>query len=175
VVLVQTLINAGDYPKAHAVWERLARAPAARGELVHDADFRDASAPPTFNWQLTSSTVGLAERQRGRLHVLFYGNEDGTLASQLLLLSPGAYRMSMRLLGDPVRAHALIWSVWCDKAAQPLASVTLDTAATRGWQFAVPAGCSAQWLKLSGVSADVAQQVDLSISDLRLAKGPGGA
>jgi len=175
VVLVQTLINAGDYPKAHAVWERLARAPAARGELVHDADFRDASAPPPFNWQLTSSTVGLAERQKGRLHVLFYGNEDGTLASQLLLLSPGAYRMSMRLVGDPARAHALTWSVWCDKAAQPLASVTLDTAAARGWQFAVPAGCSAQWLKLSGVSADVAQQVDLSISDLRLAKGPGGA
>jgi len=175
VVLVQTLINAGDYPKAHAVWERLARAPAARGELVHDADFRDASAPPPFNWQLTSSTVGLAERQKGRLHVLFYCNEDGTLASQLLLLSPGAYRMSMRLVGDPARAHALTWSVWCDKAAQPLASVTLDTAAARGWQFAVPAGCSAQWLKLSGVSADVAQQVDLSISDLRLAKGPGGA
>lgn len=175
VVLVQTLINAGDYPKAHAVWERLARAPAARGELVHDADFRDASAPPPFNWQLTSSTVGLAERQKGRLHVLFYGNEDGTLASQLLLLPPGAYRMSMRLVGDPARAHALTWSVWCDKAAQPLASVTLDTAAARGWQFAVPAGCSAQWLKLSGVSADVAQQVDLSISDLRLAKGPGGA
>lgn len=175
VVLVQTLINAGDYPKAHAVWERLARAPPAPGELIHDADFRDASAPPPFNWQLTSSTVGLAERQKGRLHVLFYGNEDGTLASQLLLLPPGAYRMSMRLLGDPARAHALTWSVWCDKAAQPLASVTLDTAAARGWQFAVPAGCSAQWLKLSGVSTDVAQQVDLSISDLRFAKGPGGA
>jgi hypothetical protein len=175
VVLVQTLINAGDYPKAHAVWERLARAPPAPGELIHDADFRDASAPPPFNWQLTSSTVGLAERQKGRLHVLFYGNEDGTLASQLLLLPPGAYRMSMRLLGDPARAHALTWSVWCDKAAQPLASVTLDTAAARGWQFAVPAGCAAQWLKLSGVSTDVAQQVDLSIADLRLAKGPGGA
>jgi len=175
VVLVQTLINAGDYPKAHAVWERLARGRDARGEFVHDADFRDASAPPPFNWQLTSSTVGLAERQKGRLHVLFYGNEEGTLASQLLLLPPGAYRMSMLLVGDPARAHALTWSVWCDKAAQPLASVTLDTAAARGWQFAVPAGCSAQWLKLSGVSADVAQQVDLSISDLRLAKGPGGA
>jgi hypothetical protein len=175
VVLVQTLINSGDYPKAHAAWERLARAPAAPGDLIHDADFRDAIAPPPFNWQLTSSTVGLAERQKGRLHVLFYGNEDGTLASQLLLLPPGAYRMSMRLLGDPARAHALTWSVWCDKAAQPLASVTLDTAAARGWQFAVPAGCSAQWLKLSGVSTDVAQQVDLSISDLRFAKGPGGA
>ena len=175
VVLVQTLINSGDYPKAHAAWERLARAPAAPGDLIHDADFLDAIAPPPFNWQLTSSTVGLAERQKGRLHVLFYGNEDGTLASQLLLLPPGAYRMSMRLLGDPARAHALTWSVWCDKAAQPLASVTLDTAAARGWQFAVPAGCSAQWLKLSGVSTDVAQQVDLSISDLRFAKGPGGA
>ena len=93
-------------------------ASAGSGELLHDSDFRDAISPPPFNWQLTSSTVGLAERQRGgRLHILFYGDEDGTLASQLLLLPPGAYRLSMRLAGDPARAHALTWSIWCDKAA----------------------------------------------------------
>jgi hypothetical protein len=175
LVLVQTLINAGDYPKARAVWARIGGASAAPSELIHDTDFRDASSPPPFNWQLTSSTVGLAERQKGRLHVLFYGNEDGTLASQLLLLPPGAYRMSMRLIGDPGRVRAFTWSLWCDKAPQPLASVTLDTAAARGWQFDVPAGCSAQWLKLSGVSTDMAQQVDLSIAGLRLVKGGGGA
>jgi hypothetical protein len=174
-VLVQTLINAGDYPKARAAWERIGGSSTAPGELIHDTDFRDATSPPPFNWQLTSSTVGLAERQKGRLHVLFYGNEDGTLASQLLLLSPGAYRMSMRLIGDPSRAHALTWSLWCDKAAQPLTSITVDAAAARGWQFDVPAGCSAQWLKLSGVSTDMAQQIDLSIAGLRLVRGGGGA
>jgi hypothetical protein len=56
-----------------------------------------------------------------------------------------------------------------------LASVTLDVAAARGWQFQVPAGCQAQWLKLSGVSTDMPQQVDVSITGLTLAKAPPGA
>ena len=170
-VLVTTLVQTGDYARARTVWARLSKGSASPGELVHDLDFRDTESPPPFNWQLTSSTVGLAERQKGgRLHVLFYGDEDGSLATQLLLLPPGSYQMSMRLIGDPTRGHALTWSIWCDKAAQPLSSITLDSAATRGWRFEVPAGCTAQWLKLSGISADVAQQVDVSIADLRLAK-----
>jgi hypothetical protein len=174
--VVDTLIKAGDYPGARAAWARMAGAGARSAELLHDADFRDSSSPPPFNWQLTSSTVGLAERQRGgRLHVLFYGDEDGTLASQLLLLPPGGYRLSLRLVGDPARAHSLTWALWCDKAAQPLASVTLDVAAARGWQFQVPAGCQAQWLKLSGVSADMPQQIDLSITGLTLTKEASGA
>jgi hypothetical protein len=175
-VMIDTLVKAGDYPRAHAVWSQQAGGRARPGELLHDMDFNDRSTPPPFNWQLTSSTVGLAERQGGgRLHVLFYGNEDGTLASQLLLLPPGAYRLSMRLVGDPARAHALTWSLWCDKAAQPVASVTLDAAAVRGWEFQVPAGCAAQWLKLSGTSADMPQQVDVSIAGLALSKVRTGA
>jgi hypothetical protein len=170
-VMVQTLINAGDYPRARATWTRLAGGNTQSGELLHDAGFRDSVSPPPFNWQLTSSTVGLAERQRGgRLHVVFYGDEDGTLAGQLVLLAPGTYRLTMKLAGDSSRARALTWALWCDKAAQPLASVTLDNAAAHGWQFQVPSGCAAQWLKLSGVSPDVPQQVDVSISGLSLSK-----
>ena len=175
VQAVYTLIEAGDYAGARNAWVKTAGAGAQSAELLHDANFRDKSSPPPFNWQLTSSTVGLAERQSGRLHVLFYGGEDGTLASQLLLLPPGSYRLSLRLAGDPARAHSLTWALWCDKTAQPLASVTLDVAAARGWQFQVPAGCQAQWLKLSGVSADVPQPVDISIDGLTLSKGPSGA
>ena len=172
--VVDTLIKAGDYSQARAAWVRMAGPGSRSDELLHDANFRDTSSPPPFNWQLTSSTVGLAERQRGALHVLFYGDEDGTLASQLILLPPGGYRLSLRLAGDPARAHALTWAVWCDKAPQPLASVTLDVAAARGWQFQVPAGCQAQWLKLSGVSAAMPQQVDISITALTLTReGPG--
>ena len=174
--VVDTLIKAGDYPRARAAWMGMAGAGATSGELLHDSGFSDSRSPPPFNWQLTSSTVGLAERQRGgRLHVLFYGDEDGTLASQLLLLPPGEYRLSFNLAGDHARAHALTWALWCDKAPQPLASITLEAAAARGWQFQVPAGCQAQWLKLSGVSGDVPQQVDISMSALTLVKGAAGA
>src|SRR4051794_15689896 len=39
LVLVQTLINAGDYPRARAAWGQIAGASAAPGELIHDTEF----------------------------------------------------------------------------------------------------------------------------------------
>jgi hypothetical protein len=174
--LLNTLTGAGQYAKARAIWASATGVRVSESQPLYDASFSDRTSPPPFNWTLNSSTVGLAERQpRGRLHVIFYGQEDGFLASQLLLLQPGTYRLSMQLLGDPARARTLNWSVWCDKATEPLASVTLDAAAARGWRFEVPAGCEAQWLKLSGSSTDMPQQSDVTIAALKLEKGGPGA
>jgi hypothetical protein len=165
--LINTWVAAGQYAKAHAIWSRTAAR--AGGQLIYDASFSDTSALPPFNWALTSSGVGLAERQPGgRLHVVFYGQEDGILASELLLLAPGEYRLSMQLLGDAARARILNWSVWCDKGDAPVASVSIDAAAARGWQFTIPSGCAAQWLRLSGASGDLPQQVDVTVSGLKL-------
>jgi hypothetical protein len=173
--LLNTMVAAGQYDQARSIWARSSGMPST-SELVHDLSFTDKKSPPPFNWSLTSSTVGLAERQAGgRLQVVFYGQEDGILASQLLLLKPGSYRLSMQLFGDPERARVLNWSVWCDKTDAPIASVGLDAAAARGWRFDVPAGCPAQWLKLSGSSADVPQQIDVSIGGLRLERSAPGA
>jgi len=173
--LLTTLIQSGKYAQARDIWARAAGVHLRSGELLYDAAFTDRTSPAPFNWALTSSTVGVAERQPGgRLHVIFYGQEDGFLANQLLLLPAGGYRLSMQLLGDPARARALSWSVWCDKAANPLASVTVDTVAVRGLHFQVPAGCPAQWIKLAGASSDLSQQIDVTIVALKLEKaGPG--
>jgi hypothetical protein len=174
--LLDTVTTAGAYAKARAIWAQATGARIQPGQLLYDSSFSDRSAPPPFNWRLTTSSVGLAERQPGgRLHVLFYGQEDGTLANQLLVLQPGVYRLSIKLMGDPARAHVLTWSLWCDKSAEPAASVTLDVAAARGWQFQVPNGCGAQWLKLSGSSSDMPQQTDVTIAALRLEKVATGA
>jgi hypothetical protein len=164
--LLSTLTDAGKYGEARAIWARVTGV--RSDELIHDSSFSDPKAPPPFNWTLTSSAVGLAERQPGaRLHVVFYGQEDGMLASQLLLLPPGAYRLSMQVAGDSTRAKALNWSIWCDKASAPIASVTLE-GVKRGWQFTVPSGCAAQWLKLSGSSGDIPQEADVTFGTLKL-------
>lgn len=174
--LLSTLIEAGAVAQAHDIWLREAAIRTQPGALIYDRSFTDKAAPPPFNWALTSSTVGVAERQAGgRLHLIFYGREDGFLASQLLLLPAGSYVLSMQLLGDPVRARALSWSVWCEKGDAPLASATLDTVAARGLHIEVPAGCAAQWLRLGAVSSDLSQQADLTISGLRLEKAAAGA
>jgi hypothetical protein len=173
--LLVTLASAGKYAEARDIWAKMTGARMGPGQLIYDPSFTDKGSPPPFNWDLSSSTVGLAERQPGgRLHVVFYGQEDGFLASQLVLLTPGAYRLSMQMLGDPARARSLSWSIWCDKASEPIASVTLDAAASRGWRFEVPQGCPAQWLKLGGVSSDMPQQSDVTIQALNLQQvGPG--
>lgn len=174
--LLNTLAQAGQYAQAHDIWAKAASVQPRAGELLHDSTFTDRSSPPPFNWALTSSTIGLAERQPGgRLHVIFYGQEDGFLATQLLLLSPGAYRLSMQLLDDPARARALSWSVWCDKASGPLVSATADAVVSRGLRFQVPAGCTAQWIKLSGASSGMPQQIDVTIAGLKLEKAAPGA
>jgi len=172
--LLNTLVAAGQYAEARQIWSR--KTAARADELIHDTAFSDVSAPLPFNWALTTSAVGLAERQPGgRLHVVFYGQDDGVLATQMVLLKPGSYRLTMQLLGDPARAKTLTWSIWCDKALTPLTGVTLDVAAARGWTFQVPAGCPAQWLKLAGSSADIPQQVDVTIGGLKLARATTGA
>jgi hypothetical protein len=174
--LLNTLTQGGKYAQAREIWTKAGGNQVRPGELLHDSAFIDRASPPPFNWALTSSTVGLAERQPGgRLHVIFYGQEDGFLATQLLLLPPGAYRLSMQLLGDPARSRALSWSVWCDKAVGPLASATVDAVAARGLSFQVPAGCAAQWLKLAGASSDMPQQIDVTIAGLKLERRGSGA
>lgn len=175
--LLESLVTAGEYQKALAIWTAAAARPGTRaGGTIYDAGFADADAPAPFNWTLMSSTVGLAERQPGaRLHVIFYGREDGWLARELLLLRPGIYRMTMSASGNAADARALTWSVRCDRSQTPFAAVPLDVASARSWTFTVPAGCPAQWLELSGVSSDVARQSEVSIGRLSLVmEGPRG-
>lgn len=173
--LINTLVSAQQYAKAYQAWTRTAAAGNARDQLIYDASFSDKKALPPFNWALTSSGIGFAERQAGgRLHVVFYGQEDGILASELLMLAPGEYRLSMQLARDSARARVLNWSIWCDGADAPIASTNLEGAA-HGWQFGIPANCAAQWLKLSGASGDVPQQADATISGLKLQRVANGS
>jgi hypothetical protein len=166
--LVNTLVGAREYAKARAVWAATSHVRLPADVTLYDGGFIDSTSHGPFNWTLTSSTVGLAEREAGgRLHVIYYGQEDGLLAQQLILLPPGAYRLTMAVSGDLSRAKAMNWSLRCDGSSKPFASVGLDAAA-RGWIFAVPPGCAAQWLELSGASADISQQSEAMISNLKL-------
>lgn len=172
--LLDGLVGAGQYATARTIWADVARVPADSSTLVFDPGFANGEAPPPFNWALTSSTVGLAERQRGgRLHIIYYGQEDGALASQLLLLAPGSYRMTMRVAGGGTQA--LSWSLTCAGAERPFASIGLDAAASRQWRFAVPTGCAAQRLALVGSSSDIPHQIDVTIDALSLSRAaPNG-
>lgn len=167
-ILLSSLIANGDYARARQIWSSVGGGH-ARVDAIFDPGFSAPEPPPPFNWSLASSTIGLAERQPGgRLHAIFYGNVDGVLARQLLMLPAGTYRIEMQLVGAPVHPEALQWSIRCDKSQEPVASAAADEVASRGWDFQIPAGCAAQWLELSGRSGDIAQQSDVTISGLSL-------
>jgi hypothetical protein len=169
-VLIDSLVKVGQYDKARAIWAQTSGIPRQSSELIYDAGFSDSNAPPPFNWELASSTVGLAERlPGGRLHLIFYGQEDGTLAGELLVLPAGAYRITMSVSGEPARIAALHWSIRCDRSDKPFAEVGLDQLVKGAWTFSVPAQCRGQWLELHGISSDVAEQSEVTISNLALA------
>lgn len=171
--LVNSLIGAGEYRKAQAIWRQAWRVQDQPDSTVHDAQFRDPAAPAPFNWDLISSSEGVAERQAGGgLHLTYYGHGDGAIARQLLLLAPGTYRLTLEIKGK-AKAGALNWSIRCDKTPSRFASTSLDRAASQGWIFTVPAACAAQWLELSAKSAGVQQRLDFAIADLRLVREVG--
>lgn len=167
-VMVDTLVASGDLGQARALWARSAKLDRNALPLLFDANFKNGAPPPPFNWALTSSTVGIAERQSGRLHVIFYGQSDGPLARQLLTLSPGAYRLSAPAGNGSGETSQLRWTVRCtgDKGAE-FASAPV---AAQGLDFAVPAGCAGQWLELAGRAGDVGSETEIRIGPLALGR-----
>jgi hypothetical protein len=175
-VLLERTVAAGDYAGARRIWAAVSGVRVEPDTLLFDPGFSESHAPPPFNWDLTSSTVGLAERRPGGvLHLMFYGQDDGPLARQLLVLAPGSYRLSTRLQVGASHPEALNWTVRCVRGTNELARVNLDQAAAHGVPFQVPAGCGAQWLELNGSAAELPQQSDVSISGLSLTRGDAGA
>ncbi len=174
--LVASLIGAGRHAEARRLWADVSGLPRDRLQLVHDGDFSDAKAPPPFNWTLTSSSVGLAERQRGGgLHVIYHGREDGALASQLILLPPGQYRLASPASGSGSRAAGLRWQLWCVTSNKEIALRALKDMPPEGWTFQIPSGCGAQRLELFGSSSDMPQATELTIRSIRLTReGPNG-
>lgn len=172
--LLQGLVKDGQYAKARKVWASVSRTRLDPTTLVFDPSFSRGDAPPPFNWSLTSSTVGLAERQRGGgLHVIFYGQEDGALASELLVLQPASYRLVTNASGPQTNTDALQWRLTCQGSAAPFASIPLSAAVTRAWTFTVAPGCGAQRLELFGSSGDIPKQSEATVRGIALVRSNG--
>lgn len=177
----RTLLNAmvarDDVDRARRLWAGFSGVDAANASGgVYDADFAGLPGLPPFNWDLSSSEMGAAERDRkGGLQVEYYGRTKGELAAQMLTLSPGAYRLLVRAEGDlDTPQHRLVWRVLCSKsntvvAELPLAKVTY-AGRTLVANFTVPKGCDAQWLKLFGEPTEFPKIENVLIRTVRIQK-----
>ena len=174
--LVQSMVLAGDYAGAERMWTRLSGV-ADRG-LLYNPQFRNLAAPPPFNWAYGSGSAGVAEPSgSGGLDVIYYGREDATLASQMLRLAPGRYRLAMRVDG-PSRAEGLAWTLICYPGSSSLFQLPVGTAGKGvvAGTFAIPAtGCAAQSLELRGRPPETTETAQLTIFDLKLERLAAGS
>jgi hypothetical protein len=180
--LLSRMVSNGDFAGAWTLWKSFTGfQEGAEGKGVYDPTFAGLPGPAPFNWKLTTGGPGVAERSRKHsLQVDYYGRDNGDLASQLLLLRPGRYRLSVTASGDAAgEGSRLAWTVACAAGDNNLLQLPLTgvTSATKGFagSFTIPAtGCASQWLKLVGVSGDVATNQSASIGNVSIAPEQGG-
>lgn len=158
--LLDGFVKQQRYADALALWRKLAGQPPQGAEKgIYDAAFHGLPGPPPFNWALAEGGAGVAEHASGGgLSIDYYGRDDGDLASQLLMLRPGRYRLAFRAEGDAQGSSSrMVWSVSCGESALVQVPVTGVVSAPHAFaaSFTVPAGCPVQWLKLRGVSGDM--------------------
>lgn len=175
-LILQSLVKKGEIEKAHSLWSRFAGLqPRETARSVYDGAFRGLPGSFPFNWQFVSSPAGVAEPNRSSgLQVDYYGRVDAELASQLLVLKPGRYRLAFQAAGDvPERGSSLAWSVICHPgstaiATIPISNISYAAKRIRG-EFVVPAsGCPAQWLRLMGTAAEFPTALNATISNLQV-------
>lgn len=157
--LLDGLVQRGSYDRAYQLWRHFSAIQGGR-PLLFNGDYRQLAAPPPFNWAFASGRGGFAEAGNGSMRVLHYGREDVSLASQLLLLSPGRYRFSAPASGTAAPG-ALAWVLVCT-GGKTLFEISPGAAAAA--VFEVPGGdCPAQQLVLKGRALDAPKESDVRV------------
>lgn len=157
--LIPLAVERKEYDAARQTYLRLSGA--SQDELLRNGDFEQASAFPPLEWQFTDTpdlhavqAAAPDARQGTVLRVSASSGAVGIVASQLLLLAPGTYRLAtVTELGAPPAPEWLRWQVECEGGAGAL--LRQDVAPSRPGlhraedTFRVPhSGCMAQWVRL---------------------------
>jgi hypothetical protein len=174
--LIGALVERGELARALRLWRSFAGLPAGPDEkAVYDGRFQHLPGADPFNWALYGGAAGVSERRRTptpALDVQFFGRETVNLASQMMVLRPGRYRLRVRAEGSAKGDDSrLAWRVFCrGNDAQPLVDLTLRDVAsaprTLAAEFTVPGGCSGQWLRLGGIAGEFPGTQTATISEV---------
>jgi hypothetical protein len=162
--LVGQLVAEGDFSLARAVYDHFHAGERDTG-LVRDARFGNADAAFPFGWGLADKgKAGVMRSLAGERTVLAYQampGGDGQVASQLLTLSPGRYRLTVteaEAAADP--ESPAYWTITCGEhegAQIALLDQPVRRGAAASVDFVVPAGCTGQWIALTLRLSDAPQ------------------
>lgn len=144
---LQRMIALGDYDGAFAFYRSLRKAPPG---LLRDGDFHRTDAFGPFEWSLSDGEGGsatLQERSDGRGLALFIsaGDTDADVASQTLLLPPGNYRLTAKIVADTASSPPMTVRIQCVATRTELTRITSATSDAAGSQldtaFRAPQNC----------------------------------
>ncbi|MGF1549994.1 MAG: tetratricopeptide repeat protein [Sphingomonadaceae bacterium] len=177
--LLESLVERGDYRRARALWRQFADIKEQPEQSVYDPRFRGLRGPPPFNWALGGGGEAIVELGRGAgLTLEFYGRRDAALASQLLTLPSGEYRLRLAAEGESDgEGGMLLAKVVCADGEKELLSLPLtelDYVRRRfGSTFDVPArDCDAQWLRIEGKGAEFPSTQRATFVSIEIEKAP---
>lgn len=174
--LLAKLVDKGEIARARTLWAQFSGAAPPPPGAVYDGAFRGAPGAAPFNWRFSETAAGVAERTKApALQVEYYGRADGELASQLLQLAPGRHLLSFVASGNtPASGGTLAWTITCIGGNAPIWSLPIKqltySPKRLGASFAVPPNCPAQWLRLTGTSAEFPAAHSVTIADLQVRK-----
>lgn len=162
--LANRLFRVGRPREAYLAWVLLLP-PAGYDVLdnVYDGGFEGPEAAGPFAWTLPrrGSEVGAAPGRGGRALIAQTGvGKDQVLARQMMVLTPGLYRLSVEARLESMGGGGMEWAVSCPDG--PKGWIGRLTVPDSGdWSpasttFAVPAGCDIQRLELRGVGKGAA-------------------
>ena len=135
--------------------------PPSGAGLVADPHFADARQPYPFGWLLIDSGPGDAQRVRsgGKTALEYQATPGGggAVATQLLTLPPGGYRLTVTTAAPANdRTSQPFWTLTCGDAGGQIAVLDQPgtAEASAGEDFTVPQGCTGQWLALNLKTSD---------------------
>lgn len=178
--LLVSLVARHEYGRALRLWRSFAGLPAGSDDKgVHDGRFQRLPGAAPFNWTLASGSAGGAEYGEGSgLEVEYFGRGNAELASQLLVLRPGRYRLRFRAEGSAKGDDSrLAWRIGCNGGTAllldlPIRDVNSAPRELAG-EFAVPASCPAQWLRLGGIAGEFPGTQSVTIAELVISPAGG--
>lgn len=159
----ERLVRSGRWYRAYPVWvENLAEADRLALTNVVDGGFEREPEQSGFGWRfdhVPGAEVRREADEPGHGRALRVDFEERRVpfhhVRQLLMLTPGHYRLSGRVRPDGLRSErGLQWSVTCPEPPSPRLAESERFQGRGPWRafatdFDVPAGCGVQWLTLA--------------------------
>ncbi len=152
------LVALGNIDQAFALYSNFDSTARAKKPFIVDGGFEANQDTYPFGWSMVDNEAFSTERIRTRgeggniaLSILATAPAQGAVLRQLLLLSPGHYKLTYDIsVVRAARPSSFSWRVACATTGTKVANLPVPLVPQTGVLAAlsVPAGCTAQWLEL---------------------------